>query len=83
MGLFRRSKPHVAHVIDLRDPAPPSTPRWGSPVPCPECTGRGYLDHIDPYREVMFMHCTRCYTKYELAKADLELESTTRQAFTS
>ena len=75
MGLFNRNKsPEVTRVIDLREPAPPAV-QWGSPIPCPECSGRGYLDHIDPYREVMFMHCTRCYTKYELAKADLDLET--------
>ena len=73
MGLFRRSKPQVTRVIDLRDPAP-APPRWGSPIPCPECSGRGYLDHIDPFKEVMFMHCTQCFTKYELSKADLDLE---------
>lgn len=69
MGLFNRKKqPEV--VIDLREPAP-SKPRWGSPVPCPECAGRGYLDHIDPFRDVMYMHCTQCFHKYELARADL------------
>ena len=82
MGLFRRTKPqHATRVIDLREPAP-SKPQWGSPVPCPECSGRGYLDHIDPFREVMFMHCTRCYAKYELAKADLEVETPASEAFT-
>ena len=45
---------------------------WGSPVPCPECSGRGYLDHIDPFREVMFIHCTQCYAKYEVARADMD-----------
>ena len=57
MGLFSRKKDEAPQVIDLREPEP-SKPKWGSPVPCPECSGRGYLDHIDPYREVMFMHCT-------------------------
>jgi hypothetical protein len=79
MGLFSRKKDEVTHIIDLRDKAP-AEPRWGSPVPCPECSGRGYLDHIDPYRDVMFMHCTQCYAKYELAKADLERAES--QAFT-
>jgi hypothetical protein len=79
MGLFSRKKDEVTHIIDLREPAP-SRARWGSPVPCPECSGRGYLDHIDPYREVMFMHCTQCDARYELAKADLE--SAASEAFT-
>ena len=74
MGLFSRQKPEVVQVIDLRDPVP-SKPQWGSPVPCPSCSGRGYLDHIDPFREVMFLHCVECYTKYEVARADMELDA--------
>lgn len=65
--LRKRSRDEV--VIDLREPAPPA---WGSPVPCPECTGRGYLDHIDPFKEIMYLHCTRCGTKYEYTRDDLE-----------
>lgn len=76
MGLFSRRKAPVEEVIDLREPAP-SKPQWGSPVPCPECRGRGYLDHIDPFRELMFMHCTQCEAKYEVARADLELDDAT------
>lgn len=69
MGLFRRK--HADDVIiDLRESA--AAPVWGSPTPCPECSGRGYLDHIDPYREVMFLHCTVCETKFEVAKRDLD-----------
>jgi hypothetical protein len=71
MGLFSRKKDEPTQVIDLRDPAP-AKPMFGSPVPCPECSGRGYLDHIDPYREVMFLHCTQCYAKYQVARADME-----------
>ncbi len=81
MGLFSRKKDEVTHVIDLRDEQP-AKPRWGSPVPCPECRGRGYLDHIDPYREVMFMHCTQCFAKYEVARAELALDDTVSEAFT-
>jgi hypothetical protein len=75
MGLFNRKKSEAPKVIDLREPA--TKPRWGSPVPCPECNGRGYLDHIDPYREVMFQHCTECYAKYEVSRADLGLDEST------
>lgn len=70
MGLLRRTR-EPQQVIDLRDPVSGS-PQWGSPVPCPSCTGRGYLDHIDPFRHIMYLHCTRCGEKYELAKADIE-----------
>lgn len=75
MGLWGRKKaqPEPA-VVDLREQVELTAPRpvWGAPVACPECGGRGYLDHIDPFREVMFQHCTQCDTKYEIAKADLE-----------
>jgi hypothetical protein len=81
MGLFRHKKQEATEVIDLREPVS-TKPQWGSPVPCPECSGRGYLDHIDPYREVMFMHCTQCYAKYELARSDIGAEAPT-EAFTT
>jgi hypothetical protein len=67
MWLFRRKKAQADQVIDLRSPA---TAAWGSPVPCPSCLGRGYLDHIDPYREVMYLHCTSCDLRYEVARAE-------------
>lgn len=72
MGLLRRRRDR--QVIDLRDlgEGRPSSPFWGSPLPCPECSGRGYLDHIDPFKEIMFLHCTRCELKYEIRKADLD-----------
>jgi hypothetical protein len=70
MGLFNRKKAAEPKVIDLRDPEP-AKPVWGSPVPCPSCNGRGYLDHIDPFREIMYLHCTDCSHRYEVARADL------------
>jgi hypothetical protein len=82
MGLFSRKRAEVTKVIDLRDPQG-AQPSWGSPIPCPECHGRGYLDHIDPFREVMFMHCTQCYAKYERTKAEIDLQADPTQAFTS
>jgi len=80
LGLFSRQKSEPTQVIDLRDPVP-SKPQWGSPVPCPECRGRGYLDHIDPYREVMFLHCVACFSKYEVARSELEADGPA-EAFT-
>ena len=59
MGLFSRKQAEEPEVIDLREPAPAKA-QWGSPVPCPTCDGRGYLDHIDPFKEIMFLHCTEC-----------------------
>lgn len=72
MGLFKRKASD--EVIDLREPAAPAAdsppkPAWGSPVPCPACTGRGFLDHIDPFRELMYLHCTECGEKYEIHKS--------------
>lgn len=75
MGLFRRHKAQADVVIDLRDS--PKTAVWGSPVPCPSCHGRGYLDHIDPFREVMYLHCTRCDAKYEVSKSEFAADDTT------
>ena len=80
MAFFSRKKAEAPEVIDLRDPVP-SKAQWGSPVPCPSCRGRGYLDHIDPFREVMFLHCTDCMEKYEVARADLGAEAST-ESFT-
>ena len=71
MGMFSRKQQETDEVIDLREQAPVE-PKWGSPVPCPSCSGRGYLDHIDPYREIMYLHCIECFAKFEVAKADLE-----------
>ena len=70
MGLFSRKKEAEPAVIDLREPEPAKV-IWGSPVPCPSCSGRGYLDHIDPFREIMYLHCTDCALKYEVARAEL------------
>jgi hypothetical protein len=75
MALRRRNRePQV--VIDLREPAPEPAPLWGSPIPCTECSGRGYLDHIDPFKEIMYLHCTQCYAKYDVTRADLERVTT-------
>jgi hypothetical protein len=67
---LRSREPQV--VIDLRDPAPTPTPQWGSPIPCTSCSGRGYLDHIDPFKEIMYLHCTACGHRYEISKAAID-----------
>ena len=36
------------------------TRRGARRCPCPDCAGRGYLDHIDPFQEIMYLHCTQC-----------------------
>ncbi len=65
----RRAEPEV--VVDLREPAP-TRPTWGTPLPCPECSGRGYLDHIDPFKDVMYLHCTECGNRYQFTKDDFD-----------
>jgi len=63
MAIFSRKKTEIEPdtTIDLRETAPAAAPpQWGSPVPCPSCEGRGYLDHIDPFREIMYLHCIEC-----------------------
>lgn len=62
-------------VIDLREPAPAPKLVWGAPTPCPDCDGRGYLDHIDLHREVMYIHCVVCGLRYEVAKADIDAQA--------
>ena len=69
---LRRRKGEPQVVIDLRDPVPQPTPQWGSPIPCTTCSGRGYLDHIDPFKEIMYLHCTVCGHRYDISKAELE-----------
>lgn len=81
MGLFSRKREEPPRIIDLREPAP-SKPTWGSPVPCPSCSGRGYLDHIDPYREIMYLHCQACSHKYEVSRAEIAADGS-RDAFTT
>jgi hypothetical protein len=81
MGLFRRKDPQV---IDLRDHvvakqrlaalghAPVSVPfEFGYPTRCPACHGRGYLDHIDPFKRVQFEHCTDCGTKWDSSEDEV------------
>lgn len=78
MAILRR-KQEPETVVDLREPEPeveavPTRPEWGSPVPCPTCTGRGYLDHIDPFKEIMYLHCIECFSKYEVTRAELDAD---------
>ncbi len=70
MAMFNRKQAEEPELIDLRE-AEPAKPQWGSPVPCPSCKGRGYLDHIDPFKEIMFLHCTECAHRYEVTRADI------------
>ena len=71
MGLFSKKRNPV--VIDLRDHVVDAQRRvskavpfeFGFPTKCPSCGGRGYLDHIDPYRRIQYEHCPTDFTKWE------------------
>jgi hypothetical protein len=53
--------------------APPKPKlEWGRPSRCPECNGRGYLDHIDMIDRVMFEHCTECGHKWVVTQAQVQ-----------
>jgi hypothetical protein len=75
VGIFRRSKPEP-QVIDLTvlERTPPGV-QFGMPSACPECGHAGYLDHIDPFREVMYQHCPSCFHKWDISRADVEAAS--------
>lgn len=85
MGIFRRR--HRDEVIDLTkieqalaDDSAGSSPdrfEWGLPTPCPECGGHGYLDRIDPVREIMYQHCTTCFLRWEVSRQELETARST------
>jgi hypothetical protein len=59
-------------AAELATEAPPK-PRleWGKPSRCPECNGRGYLDHIDMIDRVMYQHCTECGHKWKVTQAEI------------
>ena len=52
----------------------PPKPRleWGRPSRCPECNGRGYLDHIDMVDRIMYEHCTECAHKWTITQAQTQ-----------
>jgi hypothetical protein len=76
MGLF--TKRRSDQVIDLRDHVleaqrqARSMPfEFGFPTKCPACSGRGYLDHIDPFRRKQYEHCPSCQMKWESSEDEV------------
>lgn len=57
--------------------AQPARPRqeWGKPGRCPDCGGRGYLDHIDLVDRIMYQHCTECRHEWTITEAELAAQS--------
>ena len=73
MGLFQKRSSEA--FVDLRDEAPAPRQRWGQPGRCPECSGVGYLDHIDMIDRLMHQHCTECNHKWVTSQAELATTS--------
>ena len=48
---------------------------FGLPMPCPDCGGPGYLDHIDMVRRAQLQHCPSCGRKWEVTEAELGASS--------
>jgi hypothetical protein len=70
VGLF--SKKPQQPVIDLREqPAKAAPFLFGYPTRCPSCGERGYLDHIDPFKNKQYEHCPSCSTKWELLEDEI------------
>ena len=71
MALFKRQTPTPPTTVYLDEPAPPPRPVWGSPTPCAECGGPGYVDHIDIIDRIMYQHCRECGHKWQLTEREL------------
>jgi hypothetical protein len=55
--------------IDLTEEQPETPPSrrlngFGFPTLCPECRGRGYLDHLDLVDRTQDQHCVDCGYKW-------------------
>lgn len=62
-------------VLHEAAPAPrgaaQSSQQWGKPGRCPECDGRGYLDHVDLVDRIMYQHCTECRHRWTVNESEL------------
>lgn len=71
LGLLRKVRSNRVD-IDLTEShteTPPSRPArrlngFGFPTLCPECRGRGYLDHLDLVDRTQDQHCVDCGYKW-------------------
>jgi hypothetical protein len=59
-------------AADLVGEVPKPKLEWGRPSRCPECNGRGYLDHIDMVDRIMYEHCTECGHKWTVTQAQTQ-----------
>jgi hypothetical protein len=72
-----RAEEETGRVIDLNaeelvGSPPRARPEWGRPSRCPDCNGRGYLDHIDMVDRIMYQHCTECGHKWTVSQAQTQ-----------
>lgn len=66
----------AAEEADTPAPAAPSTNlQFGRPTPCPQCGGRGYLDHLDMIDRIQYQHCTECGHRWEINEATILQQS--------
>jgi len=74
MGVFGKRKAEPK-VLDLRDEVVATVRgpifEFGFPTWCPECGGRGYVDHIDLRQRVQIEHCPTDFTKWERSEDDI------------
>ena len=67
----------ITSAADSTVTSEPAKPRqeWGRPGRCPQCNGRGYLDHIDLVDRIMYQHCTECRHEWAVTEAELVAQS--------
>jgi competence transcription factor ComK len=70
MGLFGRKKDTIdlRETVDLREPV---NFVFGFPTRCPTCGDKGYLDHIDPFKQTQYEHCKGCGEKWALTEEEI------------
>jgi Zn ribbon nucleic-acid-binding protein len=69
LGLLRRNRSSSQVDIDLTDRQTEERPTrrlngFGFPTSCPDCSGRGYLDHLDLVDRTQDQHCVDCGYKW-------------------
>ena len=76
LGLLRKSRSSIHVDIDLTDSQNDTGPTrrlngFGFPTSCPDCGGRGYLDHLDLVDRTQDQHCVDCSYKWTTSEEAL------------
>lgn len=58
-------------LVEAEAPPAPKSKQFGRPTPCPECSGRGYLDHLDMVDRIQYQHCTVCGHEWQITEAEI------------